>query len=308
MQNEKFNLISLRNLRQDTSNPWPDSVKNKAPHKVFLLLSIIDGIERGWIKSGKIKLSDQLTDTFYSYWNSIMGEHRNTRISTPFTHMDRHIWELLDDKTAKLKSELFDFLSGEENRVNARLILMKEFFDPKTANLVSELKNSEDEAWKYSLEIENILNEPFQAFHDKSGKKKTVKRNEQVRQRAFSHSVKKKYNYHCAICRSKVVTHSGASIVEGAHIIPWEESYNDDIRNGISMCRNHHWMFDHWLITIRDDFTIKISAWLFHNSNIVEGLNQLRDTEILLPIEKSSFPAVEALQIHNQNFEFHNEG
>jgi|AntRauTorckE6833_2_1112554.scaffolds.fasta_scaffold24430_3 putative restriction endonuclease len=89
-------IEQLKNLRTDrNSTIWDERTLGSAPHKPFMLLSIIDGIETGWIKRPQIALNQDLIETFFNYWKSIMSEDRNTTIALPFFHMKSEpFWEL----------------------------------------------------------------------------------------------------------------------------------------------------------------------------------------------------------------------
>lgn len=291
----------LKNLNSDTTNPWPEQVKNRAPHKPFLLLSIIDGIEQGWITGNQIELSSKLTDTFFDYWNSIMGD-RNTKVITPFTHLGSEpFWTLEDRKKAEIDTSFFQMLVNSKERIEVRNLLLREYFTHETALIISEVSEVSGEIWDYSKKLDKLSEQEFVAIRSSEAKRKLTKKETQIRDRSFSLSVRKHYNYTCAFCETKVITPEGRSIVEGAHIIPWTESYNDDPRNGISLCKNHHWLFDRWLCTIRDDFTIKVSE-LLKGSNRFFGVDEMENKKILLPKESLYKPAREALLNHNEYF------
>jgi putative restriction endonuclease len=49
----------------------------------------------------------------------------------------------------------------------------------------------------------------------------------------------------CAVCDV-----ANAKILEAAHIIPVDESGTDDPRNGLPLCRNHHYAFDESMFKI----------------------------------------------------------
>jgi len=86
---------TLKNLTADRSHNWPEAVKGQAPHKPFLLLSVMDGVEQGWISTNQVELSQNLVNTFFTYWNGIMGEQRVTTIALPFYHLNSEpFWEL----------------------------------------------------------------------------------------------------------------------------------------------------------------------------------------------------------------------
>ncbi|MGI8668461.1 MAG: HNH endonuclease [Aridibacter sp.] len=65
------------------------------------------------------------------------------------------------------------------------------------------------------------------------------------------------YDYTCAACHYRIVTLSGESAVDAAHIFPFSQSRDDSIGNGISLCKLHHWSFDRGLFAIEDDYKIR---------------------------------------------------
>jgi putative restriction endonuclease len=294
----------LKNLNTDKSNPWPDTVTNQAPHKPFLLLSVIDGIEQGWITDNEIELSPELSEAFYRYWDEIIGD-RNTKISTPFKYLNSEPFWTTNNQQASLDERLFKLLNQKQNRDQIRSILLSNYFDNETAAKMIGIGNMSGEVWKRSKELSEMVQNEFIPMHSSEGKKKTSSAERQKRVQSFSLSIKNQYRYHCAVCRSKIITPAGKVIVDGAHIIPWEVSYNDDPRNGISLCKNHHWMFDEHLYTIKPDFTILLSPILYEKSQKVD-IKNITNTKILLPSRESFTPAKEALLHHNKKFEeFH---
>lgn len=318
----------LTSLNTDKSNPWPDTVTNQAPHKPFLLLSIIDGVDQGWISSNKIELSQQLIETFFTYWNGIMGEERNTSITLPYFYMKSEpFWELVYRhgeneyvnapslgglqnrvKYAIIHSELFNLISNTDTRNEIQSIILNNYFDTYTAKKVSELSSFNYDANQYGKQLELLTKKEFKSHYSAEGRTKSVSVNKQIRDKAFSDNVRKNYNFNCSICKSKVVTPTETYLVEAAHIIPWSESYNDDPRNGISLCPNHHWLFDRFMLTIRDDYSVEFSSWLKKRQNNWPELTLISNTKILLPEELMNCPAKEALHYHNEEFEkFHNE-
>lgn len=316
-------IESIKNLRSDRNpNYWDSRTKGRAPHKPILLLSIVDGIEQGWIKGNRIELSQELIDTFFTYWNGIMGEDRNTTIALPFFHMKTEpFWQLqykpgkdeyksspsiggLKDRIeyAVVDEKLFELMSDPIDKLRIRKLLAETYFPDEVSGIVKEIASFNLQAWDYAGEIESMAAEPFVADHSDKKEKKFRKSYSQIRETGFSLVVRKNYDYTCAICRNRVVTPENQTLVEGAHIIPWSQSNNDDPRNGISLCRSHHWMFDQMMITIQPDFMIRLSGWLEKENNRVEDTLQWSDREIMLPGNRRFLPSEEALSHHNERF------
>lgn len=315
-------LKELGSLNSD-KNPkyWDERTKGRAPHKPFLLLSILDGIEQGWISDNYIDLSQNLIETFFEYWNSIVGNDRVTTIALPFFHMQSEpFWKLhykdgkkeyknspslggLTDriKYAEADEHLFSMFKNPDNREAIRSFLLSQYFSDETAVQVAKVSRFNYQAYDYAVQLEAFAAEPFMVDHSHN-KLKYRKSKTQVRDAGFSRAVRKAYHYTCAVCRDRVITQEGKTLVEGAHIIPRSQSNNDDPRNGIALCKTHHWMYDQYLLTIKPDYCIQLSKWLKENKNRVDHLWDYNKKTILLPDQQKYFPAQQALEIHFKKF------
>lgn len=96
----------------------------------------------------------------------------------------------------------------------------------------------------------------------------TVKR--KIRDIGFRDGTRKNYGDSCAVCGKKRFDKSKNPEVEAAHIYPKEKNGSDDLRNGISLCRLHHWAFEKGLFSIRDDYSIVIEQRIRNNNNYQE--------------------------------------
>jgi len=82
------------------------------------------------------------------------------------------------------------------------------------------------------------------------------------RDSAFHAIVGKVYGWKCAVCGLSLQTRDSRTEIEAAHIFPKSMKGSDDPRNGISLCRTHHWAFDNGLFALVDDLRIIIPDWL----------------------------------------------
>src|SRR3546814_5875237 len=71
-----------------------------------------------------------------------------------------------------------------------------------------------------------------------------------ARSRAFRKAVIAAYGGRCAMCGGGATAPDGRSEIEAAHVIPRGMAGADDVRNGLSLCRLHHWAFDNMLLGI----------------------------------------------------------
>ena len=108
------------------------------------------------------------------------------------------------------------------------------------------------------------------------------------------------YDYTCAVCRLRIVTMDGESATDAAHIIPFRTSHNDDVRNGISLCKLHHWAFDKGLISLSQTYQVLVSPFMSDQRPTEWRLTELRDKSILLPEHNQLYPAQDALEWHRR--------
>ncbi|HSH53243.1 MAG TPA: HNH endonuclease, partial [Bacteroidales bacterium] len=154
----------------------------------------------------------------------------------------------------------------------------------------------------------------YQPF-DKNRKISKVNRTYSLRKRGFRQAVMEAYDYKCAICGLKLNS-PNLSIweVEAAHIVPHSVMGKDDLWNGISLCRFHHWAFDVGWFTILSDYTVKLSNRykdLPKDYGRVLNFDFLGDTvqdkkRIILPNRQASYPHQRSIRWHQQNV-FNNE-
>ena len=75
-------LQMFGSLRTDKSRGrYPEITYHRAPHKPFLLLSVVDLIAQGRISQNLIEPSYELVDTFNTYWATIMPSGSTTKVN-----------------------------------------------------------------------------------------------------------------------------------------------------------------------------------------------------------------------------------
>lgn len=314
----------LTSLRSDTSHDWSERTKGRAPHKPFLLLSVMDGIEGGWITTPRIELTRDLTDTFFTYWNAIMGSDKITTIALPYYHMQSEpFWELIYKKGmdpykntpsvgglrqrvqyAELDPDLFDRFANPGQRDRYRDLLLTTCFNEETAEELRDLISLNRLSYDYSTDLLARVAEPFEKYapdDEKRHSEQSVQR--QIRDKAFRRAIRRIYDDRCVLCRSRVITKNDESLIDGAHIIPWQDNGTDDPRNGLALCKSHHWMYDSYLLTVRPDYRITISTWLKKEGEEIDHTLSWDRKEILLPEDERFLPSEEALEVHYERFD-----
>jgi hypothetical protein len=143
---------------------------------------------------------------------------------------------------------------------------------------------------KTRLEKESNEKEPRKTETPSYGER-TVK----LRDRLFEKRVKKNYGYSCAVCGRSRFAKNGRPEVESAHVYPRERNGSNDFRNGIALCKLHHWAFENGLFSIRDDYSILVEQRI-RNLRDYKELSRFETRKIRLP--KEYLPHQKFLKAH----------
>ncbi len=264
-------LNRLAKLRVDRAS------KNPAPHKPLLLLAILDQIEEGSITSNIVRLTPELAFRFLGYWEVVSSRGRSVgRAELPFFHLQsdgflRHVAipgldaalgsirptsvGLLNKviSHAELPEEFFVLMQNADHRDAARKILIAGswFFPEEKIKLLAMLGLASSE---FDLDGESMPS------ISSLSREEDVKQGRDIK---FRLQIVPLYHYSCALCGIKILLPSGIALVEAAHIHQFAQSKNDEITNGMALCRNHHWAFDQGLWSIDTSFEIVVACGKF---------------------------------------------
>ncbi len=290
-----------------------------APHKPVLLLALLDLLDKGVLQTNDISISPELVAAFRFYWQSLVPTNTwQERIAYPFRHLAHEgWWELIKDGApvsaksvgdvtsigqltrkvdgARFAGDLWMLLQDTVARASLRQCLIERYFTdqnaPQPALALPTLP-----ADPLAAEAERLISEAqtrrFRLLTTKTEAESDVAF---VRHSLFPRVVKALYEDTCAICRLAVRTERGQTLVDAAHIIPFSESQNDDPRNGLALCKNHHWGFDHGWFSLSDEYRIIVSPAL---RNVASFL--VADSAAYLPQLAQYAPAKDALAWHRE--------
>ena len=294
-----------------------DRAHGVAPHKPLLLLAVIELIERGQIQENKISLSPDLAETFIKYWSKVTDRRPN--IALPFFHLKSDgFWRLhpnpgyekaldvADRITAisrlreviayvSLDDDLFVLLTDASNREIIRQTLIYVYlldFKGEIEGLIAEGK----QITEYEQALINEVEQPFLSQKPIA----PIPEESPIRSAGFRQAIMGLYDYTCAVCRLRIVTMDGESATDAAHIIPFRISKNDDVRNGISLCKLHHWVFDKGLISLSTTYQVLVSPLMSDQRPTEWMLTELQDKSIMLPEHDQLYPAPDALAWHRE--------
>ena len=168
--------------------------------------------------------------------------------------------------------------------------------------LTAEYPLREEDLWESRDEQRRHESQEFDLF-DERAQTITRKTVQLARSIIFRDTLLRIYEGECAVCQSGLRTERFLE-VEGAHIVPRSRAGANDARNGLALCRTHHWAFDHGLFGIDTQFRVIVpSASLMIEENA--PLRNLDGVKIKRPSEEKLLPAQAALKWHRENLLVH---
>ncbi len=311
-------------LNRSPGSVWGESTKRKAPHKPILLLAVLDLAHRGIITSLLIAVAGdlvELSELFNLYWRRIVPLGQTSSIAFPFSRLDREpFWELVPQPGmsitpavinstssvtnlrryslgAKLEEGLFRIMQNGDGREALREALLQSCFSPEAAALLREQSAINREAFDYSRILEEKSHLPLVKEIVEAYNYRPV-----ARDQGFRRIVIKAYDHRCALCGVRIITPEQHTVVDAAHIVPWCRSKNDDIRNGMALCKLCHWAFDWGMMGISEKYDIITSRQIAADPNVPGFLLTLSGRGIIPPSDHNLWPAQHYLAEHRREW------
>lgn len=310
---EKF-LKAFGKLRLDRSH-------GIAPHKPILLVSILQLFASKFIKENRIYLTPELVTLFRENWAKLVTTQHDCRISYPFYYLrSDKFWHLKPKnnfievsslgslvKSFSKLNEAIDYASFDEelfvlleDQINCDILIifLLDTYFPETKNgfnnsngnnEIEQIKQQilKEDAVEYVAEVKKLIRE---------------KKEEEIylRSSIFKREVPKIYNYTCCISGMRIDTMENISMVDACHIVPFSESYNDTISNGIALCPNLHRAFDRGLIGVDENYKVIVSDE-FVEKETNYSLKKFSGNKILLPSNRNYAPLMKHFEWHRNN-------
>lgn len=296
-------------------NRNPNPRMGLAPHKPVLLLAVLDEIERGHIAANFVELTAELILAFRYRWQSLVPPNTwKDKIAMPFRFMvHEEFWTLTkngvpvstqslgnnptirqlttDVDGAVLSGDLWQLLQDNAALQALRTHLLQTYFPQAQSAAEAQLP-----ANPVDYEIERLKAEANSQFRIREVREMPDSAGYYVRHRLFPKVIKDLYKNSCAVCAINVITDDGKTLIDAAHIMPFYQFHNDDPRNGIAFCKNHHWGFDAGWFTFSKDHRVVVSPRLQNVALYLEP-----DSKLYLPDNPQLAPAPQALKWHRDN-------
>ena len=294
-----------------------------APHKPILLLSVLQLYHSQLIIDRRVFISPELVALFKANWSTLVKTNHACRISYPFYYLKSDkFWHLvpkagfenIEQMGSIMKSfsnlnaainyavidiELFVLAIDKRSNEILQQFLIDEFFTESTTNL-SYLSRSLESMFN-NIEVK-ILHEPPLEYRKEIEKLMHQNNEEEIYLRGslFKREIPKIYNNTCSISAMKVDSAFSFSMIDACHIIPFSNSYNDTVTNGLALCPNLHRAFDRGLISIDSNYKVIVSQ-SFKEDITNYSIKAFSGRELQLPKNESFHPSLSNIEWHRNN-------
>jgi putative restriction endonuclease len=285
-----------------------------SPHKICMLLALLDLVRSGSLRFNKVEYGPALLERYRHFFNAVRGPSDHPNPYFPFFHLagklqDRSesFWHLIpipgreselasmttvtsaSDITrnishAELDPELFMLLHDEES-IEALSQTMAQHWFGRGLQELTQVVALCTSISRYEHRIRAGLI-----------KKDLAPQPESIRDPAFRRVITQIYDYRCAATGLRFLLPSGVAMVEAAHIHPFSESRDDDPCNGLALTPNMHWAMDRFLISPGPDLKWHVSDLLDDRIKDNEILLSLRGKPLFLPNDLRMVPKRDALE------------
>jgi putative restriction endonuclease len=283
------------------------------PHKICMLLAILDLAKAGGLQENKIFFNADLIERYKNFFKVasavddipnphypfffLRGNLTDGRPSfwhlQPLAGREEYLQKLASiSKPSELKAnvefawlddELFNLLKNSRNIEILQKSLARFWFDRSHTDFRSILKSS------------GAISDYERHLRMGELSKLPAKEVESIRSPAFRRVVTQIYDYRCAATGVRLLLPSGEAMVEAAHLHPFSEAGDDDPRNGLALTPNIHWAMDKNLIAPGPDRLWHVSKVLDRRVPDFQMLTSLDGMPLFLPSELKFAPKKESL-------------
>jgi putative restriction endonuclease len=288
----------------------------ESPHKVCMLLAILDLALAGRLRENRIEYAPPLLERYRHFFDAVRSETDQPNPYLPFFHLQGQLrgrqpsfWRLCprpgrESVAAALKTvrsgaqiienfshvvldeDLFRLLQTAENVRILSAALSNYWFDRGLGDLKDIVeRTARISSYEYRLRTNQLPTgageSPPPAY---------------VRDPAFRRVVTEAYDYRCAATGLRVVLPTGEAMVEAAHIHPFSIAADDDPRNGVALTPDMHWAMDRNLIAPGPDHRWHVSELLDRRIPDNSRFVALDGAPLIPPKEGRLYPKREALE------------
>lgn len=315
MLNQTSILKALSSIRQGVTK------HGSAPHKLVLILTIIELIEKGHFFKNRFSIDSVFVAHFRENWRLLVNTPHISDFTQPFYYLQNDkidgnpIWILHPNidyaitapiKSINLLTQAINYASFDENfylslqNLNLRSLAIATILDKYFPQTKDTFVLAKENRLGYIHDLTSyMLNEKEASYITNS----IVLDEEEifVRSGYFPKIIRQVYSSTCCMSGMRIYTDFGQDLIEAAHIVPFSVSHDDKVTNGLALCPNLHTAFDRGLLTINDEYKILVSPIIIEDIDNPYSLSRLKDKKIKLPFADRAYPDIDNLRWHRNN-------
>jgi len=287
-----------------------------SPHKICMLLALLDLVRSGALVHNRIEFAPPLLERYHLYFRAVRTARDHPNPHFPFFHLQGRLrggipgfWHLqpragrevvleamvsarsprqITDNVAYawLDPALFELLQ-DAAAVEALAAVLAETWFGRGLEDLAAVAGRATEISRYENMLRNPPATPARAAEETP---------DYIRDPAFRRVVTQVYDYRCAASGLRMVLPDGSALVEAAHIHPFREAGDDDPRNGVALTPDLHWAMDRNLIAPDTDFRWRVSPVLDRRIADQRFLTELEGRPLILPREARMYPRRDAIE------------
>lgn len=266
--------------------------RHERPHKPVMLLCALDLIEEGEALPSHIEWSSNLRERFFAKFAIVCGANDEPTPENPFYFLNNDgFWHAL--RLEQTREQLLGrkplVRECDRSTVFAR-------FSPEWQQLAA---NPQCRAILRDAIISRYFPMHREALLE--GRQVIDPANQELgilRNASFRRALLEIYDYQCCACGLRVrIPEIGFTLVDAAHLVPFSVSRDDRPKNGLCLCKNHHWAMDQRLIAPSPEFRWQVSRRLDGRRSQGEfDLLALSGKSLLLPGDEAYRPSRDGLE------------
>lgn len=301
-------------------------IKEAAPHKPLVLLSVIQAYESELLTDNRVVISPELISIFKANWNALVTTEHTLGFAMPFFRLKNEpgawwhlvakpgceLWVQTGDLSSfssltnavahvELDVGLAELLHNAQARAVLREVLMTHYFPGQRVSYGTNANLNVDSV-HYEL-LEQLLADRDRKT-DRTKKRlngETYEIELYTREAIFRREVIRLYDDTCCMTGLRVSAPYSFSMVDACHIVPFYKTFNNHPTNGIALCPNLHRAFDKGAIAVDNAYRVIVSPTFVENENSDYRLSALTGKCIRLPIDEQYMPDLAAFAWHREH-------
>jgi putative restriction endonuclease len=219
---------------------------HESPHKPVMLLAVMEWIGQGRGLDNWIFPDEELRQLWLKYFSIVRRDDDQPNPNLPFYHMHsegnwRFVmkpgYEVLHPSKGGMKTPSWKKLEEVVSHVELHPGLFALMMNPVDREILRNAVISRYFSYHRSAIMEVLDEENLKVGMDPLDQ--AVAEDAPGRDSAFRKVITEIYDYRCAACGLRVKLQN-MTLIDAAHIIPFSETRDDNPKNGLALCKNHH--------------------------------------------------------------------